>query len=87
MVNGIRQNVCERTGLSRKVESNDEIISFGAFIEANAANDSGGKAAAMEDLTLPMSTNSSCRDVYLWEVQNNGACQFQINRTKDQYDT
>ena len=60
-MNGIRQNVCKRMGLSRKAVSNDEMISFGAFIEARAANNSGGKAAAMDDLALPMSTNSSCQ--------------------------
>ena len=50
--NGMRHNACKIVG--RKVlESKTDRISLGPFIEASAANNKAGEAAAVEDLMLP----------------------------------
>lgn len=60
--NGRRQHACKATGLSRKLESSDEMIARGPFVEASAAKIKGGDAAAMEDLMSPQLTNKSCEE-------------------------
>lgn len=53
MRNGRRQHACKVMGLSRKLESNEEMIELGPFVEASAAKIKGGEAATMEDLMSP----------------------------------